>query len=30
MVRNVLKEELQKENGDIDKILVYENRLKGD
>lgn len=28
MVRNVLKEELQKENGDIDKILVYENRLK--
>ncbi len=27
-VRNVLKEELQKENGDIETILVYENRLK--
>lgn len=27
-VRKVLKEELQKEKGDIETILVYENRLK--
>ncbi len=28
MVRNVLKEELQKEKGDIASHLMYENRLK--
>ncbi len=28
MVRNVLKEELQKEKGDIASSLMYENRLK--